>query len=253
MENTKYDIAMKFVLPGDGTVWAESTMQVDPKDSLMKGFDPITDFDDYSNFFEVQSFDFALTVDPHDAGGGQGAGRGGRTGANIASAGYGRAPASAPRTHGGPAAAKPDDGPSDPFTRWRSATQQQAQKMKFDLHFESFRFKRVIDAASPLFFEYCAHQKRFDSAVLVKRVSTGNVGGSGLSQAFLRFEFTGVLLRSIKWDDGDLVTESVEFVCNGMTFQYKQQSASGALSAAKEPAIWDRSKDSERKEEDENG
>lgn len=246
MDEPLYDIAMKFVLQGGGDVLAESTLDVDPGDPLMKDFSPIDDYADYSNFFEVKSFDFAMNVEPEDAGSGQ-----------LSRPAAGQRPGVSPRP-GIPAsplaAQKPGGatkpGANDPFHRWRSATEDQARLMRFDLTFDSFRFDRVIDGASPTFFHYCSRQLTFDSAALVKRVSLGNPNlKQRSSQAFMRIDFTKVTLKGVKWSDGNLVTEHCEFVCDGLTFQYRQQRADGTLMPVQDQAVWDRAKDTKRKEE----
>ena len=241
MDESAFDIAMKFVTKEGGPVWAESTLDVAKEDKLMKDFEPITDYNDYSNFFEVQSFDFAMNVVPADAvSGGHNRGLGTPGGltypmqpnGGTAAAGHGAAKV------------------GDPFQSWRSATEHDARKTKFKLSFDSFRFTRVIDGASPLFFQYCSRQKSFKSAAIVKRVSTGLRGGlDRQSLAFMRIDFKEVLLKSVKWSDGALVTESCEFVCNSLSFQYRQQQVGGSLGSPTDraTATWDRTIDSKRK------
>lgn len=244
MDESAFDIAMKFVMQGGGVVWAESTLNVAKGDKLMHDFKPITDYDDYSNFFEVQSFDFAMNVEPEDAGSGNPSRAPGVPGGLAHQRPLGVQPGRAgfPGGHG-PAKA------GDRFQRWRSATEKDAQQMKFKLRFDSFRFTRVIDGASPLLFQYCSRQKPFESAALVKRVSTGLRGGlDRQSLAFMRIDFTKVMLKSVKWNDGALVTESCEFVCDSLSFQYCQQMPDGSLlDPPKEPTTWHRIGNSERK------
>ena len=233
-QQSAYDIAMKFVLKGGGTINGESAMQIVKGDPLMFDFSAISQYDEYSNFFEVQSFDFNMTLEPQDA-----ASNAPRSSATPT----GRAPPPSGATAGKTGAS------SDAFARWRSATEAEARKMKFNLKFQTFTFTRVIDAASPVFFQNCCSQKRFDSAALVKRVSMGlgNADGSGsVAPAFMRLEFKDILLTSLRWDDGDLVTESCEFECNWMSFQYRQQNPDGSLQQPQAKTIWDRTVDSGR-------
>jgi type VI protein secretion system component Hcp len=244
MDDSAFDIAMKFVAKGGVTVWAESALQKAPEDPFMKDFNPITSYQDYSNFFEVQTFDFAMNVEPEDAASGnlnRGVGAAGGPARQIH-------PVAQPSQSGasGGAGAKSAKG-SDPFQRWRSATDVEARKIKFKLSFDSFRFTRVIDGASPIFFHYCSRQKPFDSAAVVKRVSTGLTSGTQrLSQAFMRIDFKDVLLKSVKWSDGELVTESCEFVCSSLKFRYRQQNYDGGFENETDPAVWNRTTDSAR-------
>jgi type VI protein secretion system component Hcp len=243
MDESSFDIAMKFVAKGGATVWAESTLQKAPKDPFMGDFDPISSYQDYSNFFEVQSFDFAMNVEPEDAASGnlkRGVGGGHAVGPVALPVHPGTNGASGAKGVAGTKA-------GDPFQRWRSATEDEARRIKFRLNFDSFRFTRVIDGASPIFFQYCSRQMPFESAAIVKRVATGLTGGTQrLSEAFMRIDFEDVLLKSIKWSDGELVTETCEFVCSTLKFQYRQQKYGGDLGAPISPAVWNRKTDSQR-------
>ena len=242
MDQSTFDIMMRFVLKGGGAVWGQSTLDVHPNDDLMKGFKPVSDLEHYSNFFEVLSFDFAMTVEPEDTG----TGNLSRGGAGAPQAGAGAQGASGSGTKG---KGKGKDA-ADPWQRWRSATEAEARKLRFSLTFDSFRFTRAIDGASPTFFQQCARQQSFDSVTLVKRVSTGLVAGSQrVGMAFMRLTFKEVMLKGVKWSDGEIVTESSEFVCNGLTFEYRQQQADGRLLPVQEKAVWDRKQDSERKDQ----
>lgn len=254
-DQSPYDMAMKFVGKGGGTVWAESTLVKDPADELMKDFKPAESLDAYSNFFEVTTFDFGMSVEPDDGeggGGGKGAGKG-----RIPPPG-GRQPGYSPSAGllmTGPAGrgdAAPGTGSSDAFHRWRSATEEEAKKMNFQLHFESFTFTRIVDGASPSFFQNCANQVSFESAALVKRVSRGTLGGQRLPLAFMRFDFTNVMLKKVSWEDGELVTENCEFVCEKMTFKYRQQKSDGDLKPVADVAKFDREDDAKRKKQDRN-
>lgn len=263
MEDSAYDIAMKFVLDGGGTIWAESTLTKDGDDPLMKDFDPVTDLSDYSNFFEVTTFDFSMNNEADDGDAGKkngGAAAGGRAGvaarlgpsAHSGSAGLlftgsaGRPPQAA-------AGAAPEGGSSDPFHRWRSATEKEAMAMSFQLSFDSFKFTRIVDGASPAFFQNCARQVTFESAALIKRVSLGAIGGvQRPALAFMRFDFKSVMLKKVEWTDGDLVTENCEFVCDWLSFQYRQQNSDGSLKPVAHMATWDRKRDSQRKKQDRN-
>ena len=219
----------------------------------MDGFEPAS-YDDYSNFFEVTKFDFDLSVTDSDSSTGA-AGR--NAPAN---------PNSAAQT------AKPAKKNKMDFMSWRSAKQADidAGKIDYPLEVNPFTFSRVIDAASPVFFEQCCNTKTFEKAALVKRVSVGATGGGrslfdaqidlgplhlsigGTSAGsrpplgFLRIDFTDVLITGISWDDGDCITESVTFICKNFKIQYKQQNSDGTLSGVVSPAEWDQVKDRRR-------
>jgi type VI protein secretion system component Hcp len=221
MDESRSDIVMRFVMKGGGPVWAESTLDVLKEDPLMHGFKPISSYDDYSNFFEVTSFSFAVAVKPKEEGVGalsRGTGTHGANGGNA------------------PAA-------QDQFSRWRSATEEEYRKIRFPLEFDTFTFTRVIDGASPTFFSACCNQESFESAALVKRVASGVRGGTSReSFGYLRLDFKDVLFTGISWDDGDLVTERCTFICKAMRVRYRQQKADSSLLPAIE-TVWDQQKD----------
>jgi len=91
----------------------------------------------------------------------------------------------------------------------------------------------VIDSASVTLFEACCGSQTFKSAVFVKRLATGGSNpGQGYGnpgRAFLRIDFEDVMVTSLNWDDGDMLSESCEFICRGFKFQYRRQQADGRL------------------------
>ena len=78
--------------------------------------------------------------------------------------------------------------------------------------------------------------------MLVKRISQGDQGGVARpSAAYLRIDFTKVLITGINWDDGDLVTESCEFICQGMKISYRRQKTDGTVAGGfgnEYSAVW---------------
>jgi type VI protein secretion system component Hcp len=212
MDQNKTDLIMKFVLERQD-VLAECALQIDRDDPLMNDFKP-ADYKDYSNFFEVTNFDFSLSVEDNDESSN---------------------PASQAVNHSlRPTTARIRNMPAPPFARVRSATDSEAQKIAstYPPKFGGASFERLIDRASPTFFMSCCTSKTFDSAVLVKRLSQGEIGGKSLpSQGYLRIEFYKVLITDISWDDGELVKEKCEFTCHSMKLIYRKQDNSGRLQA----------------------
>ena len=243
----KSDMCMMFVLKGN-PVSAECALDKFPDDDLMTEFEPAT-YEDYSNFFEVSSFDFGISVEDDEAA----------KGAQTA-----HSPLSTQATK--------NTGPSKgSFASWRSATQDQLKDLDYPVKVDDFNFTRLIDAASPVFFQKCCEAASFDKVILVKRISTGATGGgsslldlqvnigplqlsiggaSGGSrppQAYLRIEFTEVLITKINWTDGDAMQESCTFICKNFKIKYKQQKDDGTLSGVVSPAEWDQTKNARRK------
>jgi type VI protein secretion system component Hcp len=228
-DQTSSDLLMKFTKrDGDRTVWAESMLDIfddtsSTGDVFLKDFVPASSLDDYSNFFEISSFGIALAAKPredqkktqaHDS-------------KKLVAGGTSRVVG----------------GEWNTFYRW--ATQRHSKSASPNglpqvlVDFDQFSFSRIIDGASPDFFQACCDQVSFKEAVLVKRVSTGLQGGDKRqSMGYLKFVFSDVLLTSFGWDDGELITENCTFICKKMTLNYRQQDADGTLGAAVGELTW---------------
>lgn len=214
MDQNKTDLVMKFVLDGQ-PVWAECTLDVAPGDTLMKEFLKNTTYDCYSNFFEVSTFNMGMSLKEGDES------------TNTINQ---------PQRQNG---LQPKNPTTGQYASWRNASQSEYKSIYFPLEFDKFSFERIIDSASPIFFECCCTSKTFDSATLVKRLSQGDVGGVYRpSLAYLKIEFTKVLITGINWDDGDLVKEQCEFICQGMTVTYRRQTADGTIGGGDVGAFW---------------
>lgn len=209
MDQNKTDLVMQFVLDGQ-PVWAECALDIAPGDTLMSDFKS-ADYDNYSSFFEASNFSMSLSVKENDE-------------SSNGLSQHVRQPAQQTKS--------PVTGP---FSRWRSATTPQEAKAlasKYPVEFDTFTFERVIDRASPIFFQSCCTSTTFDSAVLVKRMSQGDQGGgSRPTVGYLRIDFTKVLITGIHWDDGDVVKETCEFICRSMKLKYRKQKADGTIAS----------------------
>ncbi len=215
MAKSTADLMMKFVLPGRKPIWAESAIDVVKGAPFMEGFKPISEYSDYSNFFEITNFSFNVALKPQDQGVGV-----------LAQAQSGVAPAA-----------------SDQFSSWRNAAEDKYRDIHFPPKVDTFTFTRAIDGASPIFFSACCNQHSFAHASLVRRVSTGQLGGPEMqAQGFLRIDFKDVLLVGINWSDGELVTESCTFICKAMRVRYRQHWP-GASPGPERIAIWNQDKD----------
>jgi len=212
VDDSKSDIVMMFVDNSGAAVLAESTLDVLKGDPFMAAasisgkkvpaFEAITDYNDYSNFFEVKSFNFNIKLNPRDDAQSKLSGATKSSGAHVV---------------------------ADQFSSWRSASNEDFKRIPLPVDFDNFTFTRVIDGASPRFFDACCNQVSFQSAALVKRVAVGGGAGNAVQRSvgFIRFDFRDVMLTSVDWDDGDLVTESCTFICKAMKVRYRQQRASG--------------------------
>src|SRR4051794_26271953 len=100
--------------------------------------------------------------------------------------------------HGRAAGPKTGSVGTQDFARLRSATTlQQARELAkhYPFEFGTLSFERLIDRASPVFFQACCSSTKFNKAVLVKRISQGGIANqSWRTLAYLRLEFTDVLI-----------------------------------------------------------
>lgn len=209
MEQNNTDLVMKFVLEGK-PVAAECNLTVAPNDPLMTDFRTARSYDHYSNFFEASSFEMGMSLKEDDES----------SSLLNPNARLGAQPA-----------AKSTAGVGQ-YARWRSATGDQYKNVPFRLEFDRFSFSRAIDSASPVFFEACCSSRTFDSAVLVKRLSQGDHrSGAVPALGYLRIDFRKVLIVGVNWDDGDVVMERCEFICQGLTVAYRQQQVNGQFGA----------------------
>ncbi len=213
MDQNKSDLIMQFVLHGK-PVSAECSLDIAVGDTLTTEFARHASYRNHSNFFEVGNFRMGLSLKEDDQGSG------------VLSR-QAQLPGQSPKS---PAAGA--------FARWRSATADEAKNILYPLEFDKFCFDRAIDAASPVFFGCCCTSTTFDKAILVKRAPQGHQGGeANPSLAFLRIEFTKVLITGIAWADGDVVAEQCEFICQEMKIRYRQQKPDGSM-GAEMPVHW---------------
>lgn len=225
MAKNRTDLIMQFYTDESQAISGECALEVAKGDDLMKGFEP-ADYQNYSNFFEINSFDFKVSVKENQKSKDSPLNRPGGS-ADVQKA-INRPPQ--------------QRNTSGAFATWRSAKATELREIYYPLDFDTFSFKRPLDAASPIFFQKCCNLQTFKKAVLVKRRSQGITDASGKvvpAVGYLRIDFTEVLITGIEWDDGEMVEEKCEFICKGMTIQYRKQNDDGRVEASGPSATWD--------------
>lgn len=213
------DLLMQFYITENQPVNGECAQKVSASDPFMKGF-KAAPLDSYSNFFEVTDFDLNVSLKETDESR--------------------KTPVHPSGSPPQPGQAKSERASAGPFASWRSASAKELRQIYYPLEFDTFTFKRPLDAATPVFFQRCCNLQAFEKAVLVKRRSRGSdPTGQGITvAAYLRIEFTKVLITGLKWDDGEMVEETVEFICQGMTVSYRRQRDDGFFDAPAADAVW---------------
>ena len=241
MADAMNDLFMYMLDENDNTLPCESAIMIAKGDPFMTEFKP-AGLDSYSNYFDVTEFEFALALDDSSKGG---AGAGGAGAGAAASAG------SSIGSFGDWYMA------DDPLTAFSS------NDKRYRIKKISGSIGKVVDSASPGFFQNCCNKKTYNKAILVKRAFTGAPAGSGgggigfglsasagagglgasaslsfasgdkigESQAlgYLRILMTDVRITSVSWEDGDLLQEKLGFKCQHMEIVYRQQNDPGDL------------------------
>jgi type VI protein secretion system component Hcp len=104
----------------------------------------------------------------------------------------------------------------------------------FAANLDTLSITKRLDLASLALFKACINSTRLDRAVLIKRRA---IGGQVL-RAFARFEFEDLLITDFNWEDGEVVEETIKFVCRKATVQYSMEKPGGGLAPPGEPGVW---------------
>ena len=121
------------------------------------------------------------------------------------------------------------------YGRWRALKISEPKpNPPFRTEPEDISITRMIDSASPLLFSHCLGAEPFSKAVIVKRSRNGI---SGLLSTTLRLEFTTVWIKSVEWEDGDAVVETIKFKYNAMAGTYVKRKPDGSV-ASQWPCQW---------------
>ena len=90
-------------------------------------------------------------------------------------------------------------------------------------------FTRIFDTASTLLFKALVGCETLDSISIIKRKAAGTIN-SGL--AYLRLDFTKVLMTDLEWKDAEhIIEETGTFIYREITVRYRPQKPDGTLGA----------------------
>jgi type VI protein secretion system component Hcp len=117
----------------------------------------------------------------------------------------------------------PHSGAREDYQTWRAGGNR-----RYPVDLKPISFERSIESSSALLIQSCIDCVYFDSATLIKRKPTGSAAAG---EAYLRLDFTGVLVTGVDWSDGDEVKETCTFICRGVTIGYRPQLPNGSLGA----------------------
>ena len=115
------------------------------------------------------------------------------------------------------------------FNTWLMARSGSGQVFNYPLELEPISFSRMMDRASPVLLQAACDSREYTSATIVRRML---LGGDSMPRAYLRLEFSPVLITSVDWSDGDLVKEDYKFICRSVKVQFKPQNNDGWLGPA---------------------
>ncbi len=99
---------------------------------------------------------------------------------------------------------------------------------------EPVEITKQLDVTSLRLVDACTKSTTFDSAVLIKRRG----GGSATLGTYLRFDFTDLLITALHWEEDDVVTEKVTFVCRKVEVQYRVELPNGDMGAPLPKQTW---------------
>ena len=211
------DLLMMISVDGKDGVPAGSTSSVNAKDAINEGFVE-------GRYFELEEFGFGLKLQPQE----------GRVVATDPGQVMAR-PAGANGGTGGGAVASPGD---KDFGIWRSVKADEHEPvLPYRCKPEAFSIKRLIDNATPVLFAHCAKRQEFARAVIIKRfrgygevaaAKSSTVGGIPKMHTFLRMEFASVMLTSMDWSDGEVVSETSRFTFQTFKAIFVQQNDDGS-------------------------
>ncbi len=204
----KKEILMRIGDGGAGDVTAEcqAALRSEPADPLMRDFRP-------GQFFEIKDFSLSIGLHDKDAPTSNSEAAKAEAGERV------KADAKHPgKPHQAPKAAKPPR----KFAEWRDGR----RNAPYPLEVQPISFSRIMDRASTTLLQDLCQSKSYASATIVRRMGTGS---DGPPRAFLRLDFTCVLMTSVDWNDEDLIKEQYKFICQKVEVQYKPQQADGFL------------------------
>jgi len=205
--NDSGDVLMRIIGADGKAIPAECLTQLngDDEDDLTSDFVRGT-------FFEIDDFDFGINIEDRDDSENKeqkNTSTNGKTTTTTTS--------TAPKS-------------KSKFSRWMSmkvgTTGSIDKDGGYPVELEPFSFTRQMDKASPIFFHACSNKLTLKSAVVVKRKDIGSSAGL---QAYLRLDFTDLLMISIGWDNGIIVKEKCKFICRQVIVQYRPQAHNGVL------------------------
>jgi type VI protein secretion system component Hcp len=204
------DILMVLCKSAGSGIPAESQTQLGASDKMLHGAGPWPTNFEAGKFFELDSFSMHVQAEPSDSAEE-------KKGTNIVITTGAKPATSMPKKLG-------------KTTTWQAGM------------LNPISCSRQIDTASPVLFQECGKATPFAFAAIVRR----KVIGGGLQNqqdtvlmSYMRIDFKDVVIIDLTWnsaDDG--VKETFQFVCSMASVQYRQQLATGKVTAPLPPGIW---------------
>jgi type VI protein secretion system component Hcp len=214
------DILMTFIQTSGSGVDAESSSIWDDTDTDMMG-----DFQT-GCAFEVEDFKFSADLRDSEGKDGRGSGSSGRGGGTNA-------------LHNLPGRNNNANNTQKEDSTKRSSSfagyLQTGNSRQYPADVKEITVTKQMESSSVTLLQNCLNAVPFKKAVLVKRKFTGN---QQFHEAFLKLEFTEPLITGVDWDQGDVVKETLKFICRGITVVYRPQSDDGTLDPVGNQMTW---------------
>lgn len=214
------DILMTFIMTSGSGVDAESSSIWDYSDTDMMG-----DFQD-GCVFDVNDFKFSADLRDSEGKDGRGSGSTGRGGGTNALHNL-------PGRNNNNANNQKED--SSRRSGGFAGYLQTGNSRQYPADVKEITVTKQLESASVTLLQNCLNSVPFKKAVLVKRKFTGN---GQFHEAFLKLEFTEPLITGVDWDQGDVIKETVKFICRGVTVVYRPQSDDGTLDPVGNQMTW---------------
>jgi type VI protein secretion system component Hcp len=104
----------------------------------------------------------------------------------------------------------------------------------YSSNLENVVLTKVLDNASLSLFTACTACTLIDTVTLIKRRG----GGGKKLLTYLRVVFEKVLITDFNWDEDDVITEKISFVCRSAKIKYRVEQSSGKLDPTLPEQSW---------------
>jgi type VI protein secretion system component Hcp len=218
------DALVRFVIGGKA-IPAESAASIDKDDDLAKDYIAATETNNWaSNFFQVKTFKMDMGLIGDTAGDPEAEARIEKEKreqmAQAIKSGEDELKLASVRS-------------GSDFAAFMKASRGGALK-SYSSNLENVVLTKSLDNASLSLFTACTACTLIDTVTLIKRRG----GGGKKLLTYLRVVFEKVLITDFNWDEDDVITEKISFVCRSAKIKYRVEQSSGKLDPTLPEQSW---------------